>query len=267
MSSIVVGRRRSDPPDSALRFASAEAQLRGRPLTLTHVWDLPVEVSVDLDGDLVSGVAGTARAVPGAVASALMAQDAELLVLGRRAAPAQHLSRVLRSCLHDATCPVVIVPAGEPRQLERIVVGVCESEASAVALRWAAAEAALHQAVLVVVHAWQVHPHGWRDLARPVQATARQLRPAEHRLRQWVRDILPGADPVTLALHGGPLDALLAASDDADLLVIGHPTHSPLSRAVHGHIADDLNVLSPCAVAVIPGPTRTTAPQPPVSHR
>lgn len=109
-------------------------------------------------------------------------------------------------------------------------------------------------AELLVVHAWQLAPHSWRDLARPAQAVASLQPAAESRLRQWARDTLPGADPATLAVHGGPLDALLAAGADADLIVVGYSPHERLSRFLHGHIADDLTVLSTCPVAVIPVP-------------
>jgi nucleotide-binding universal stress UspA family protein len=251
---IVVGRRRSDQPDSALRFASAEARLRGRPVTLTHVWDLPVEVAIDLEAGDDVGVPVTAHAVPGSVSAALLAQDPELLVLGRRGSSRNHLSRVLRAVLHHVACPVVVVPPDDHARIERIVVGVSETAASAAAARWAAAEAALHHAELVVVHAWQLAPHGWRELSRPMQALAHHQPAAEIRLRQWVYDTLPGLDPVTQAAHGGPLDAILAASTTADLVVVGYSPHERLGRLLHGHIADDLAVLSTCPVAVIPVP-------------
>jgi nucleotide-binding universal stress UspA family protein len=249
-----------------LRFASTEAQLRGRPVTLTHVWDLPVEVAIDLGTGQDLGVPVAACAVPGPVTSALMAQDPELLVLGRHASSSNHLSRVLRAVLHHLSCPVVVVPPHDHAPIERIVVGVSETEASAAAARWAADEAALHHAELVVVHAWQLEPHGWRDLARPVQAVALHQRAAENRLRQWVHDTLPGADPTTLAPHGGPLDVILAASAGADLIVVGYSPHERLSRVLHGHIADDLTVLSPCPVAVIPVPTARAEPHPSAAH-
>jgi len=252
VSSIVVGRRRADPPDAALHFATTEARLRGRPLSLTHVWDLPVEVSFDLDPDEDIGVPVTACAVPGPVALALMAQDAELLVLGRSESSIRPLSHVLRAVLHHVSCPVVIVPPEDNGRRERIVVGVSETQASATAARWAAHEAALHGAELVVVRAWQLAAHHWRELGRPVRAIDRHRPAAENRLRRWVRATLPEADPTMLAPHGGPLDAILATSSEVDLVVVGYAPHERLGRVLHGHIADDLVNLSTCPVAVIP---------------
>lgn len=252
MGSIVVGRRRAEPPDAVLRFATREARLRGRPVTLTHVWDLPVEVEIDVHLGEEPGVPVTARAVPGSITTALMGQDPELLVLGRNGSSTNHLSHVLRAVLHHVSCPVVIVPPDEHVPLERIVVGVSETTASAEAARWAADEAALHGADLVVVHAWQLQPHAWRELARPVHAVAQHQPAADHRLQEWVRDMLPGANPATLAVHGGPLDAILAVSAEADLIVIGYSPHERLAGVLHGHFADDLVVLSTCAVAVVP---------------
>jgi hypothetical protein len=57
------------------------------------------------------------------------------------------------------------------------------------------------------------------------------------------------------ALHGGPLDGLLDLSADAELLVLGHGTHSGVGRLLHGAVSDDLSALVPCPVAVIPAPT------------
>lgn len=252
MDCIVVGRSRSEPSGGVLRFASTEAQLRGTPLRLTHVWDSPVEVTVDLDAEPDREVPVTACAVPGPVASALMARDPELLVVGGHHASGSHTSRVLRALLHHVSCPVVVVPPDHHGCVHRIVVGASETTAAAAALRWAAAEATLHHAELLVVHAWQLEPHGWREVSRPEKAVALHRPEAEERLRLWVRRTLPGANPTTLAAHGGPLDSILAASTTADLIVVGYSPHARLNRVLHGHIADDLVALSACAVAVIP---------------
>ncbi len=72
---------------------------------------------------------------------------------------------------------------------------------------------------------------------------------------QWARTTLPDVDAIAVAFHGGPLDALLAAGSDADLLVVGHSTHVRPGRVLRGRLADDLIVLSPCPVAVIPATT------------
>jgi nucleotide-binding universal stress UspA family protein len=77
-----------------------------------------------------------------------------------------------------------------------------------------------------------------------------------------VHDALPGANATTVAPHGGPLDALLAASSGADLIVVGYSPHERLSRFLHGHIADDLTILSTCPVAVIPVPAERAEPHP-----
>lgn len=261
MGCIVVGRQRSDVTDNVLRFATTEARLRGEPVKLTHVWDLPVEIAVELDTAQDVEVSVTASAVPGSIASTLLAQDPELLVLGRHASSSKHLSRVLRAVLHHVSCPVVVVPSESAARLERIVVGVSATETSVAAARWAANEARLRNADLVVVHAWQLEPSGWRELARPATAIGPHQRQAEDWLRRWVRDTLPGVDTATYAMHGGPLDAMLAASTASDLLVVGYSPHERLSRVLHGHLADDLVVYSGCPVAVIPASAARAKPR------
>lgn len=252
MGCIVVGRQRSDVSNDLLRFAATEARLRGRSVQLTHVWDLPVEIAVELQARDDIDVSITACAVPGPVAPALLAQDPELLVLGAHTATSNRLSHVLRAVLHHVSCPVVVVPAENPAPVERVVVGVSATSTSIAAARWAADEARRHGAELVVAHGWQLEPHGWRELTRPTTAIAAQQRDAEVRLRRWMHDALPGIEAATRVARGGPLDVMLAASTPSDMLVVGYSPHERLSRMLHGRIADDLVVRSGCSVTVVP---------------
>lgn len=263
MGSIVVGRQQAETSDGALRFGCFEAQLRGCPVALTHVWDVRVEIAVDLPADADIGVPVTASAVPGPVGAALLAQHPELLVLGKGGSGTNHLSPVLRAVLHHASFPVVVVPPDHDARVERVIVGVSQARASMEAAKWAATEAALHHADLVVVQAWQLDPRCWRELARPARAVARRQPAAEIRLERWARRVLPAADLSVLARHGGPLDVLLAESAGSDLIVVGYSPHQGLDRVLHGHLADDLTVLAPCPVAVVPAPAphrRTSEP-------
>lgn len=248
MTGVVVGRRHHEPPDTALEFAATEARLRGARLTLMHVWDLDVEITV---ATTVAGTDACALALPGPVENALFAQRPELLVLSRNAA-ARRLSRLVHGCLRHATCPVVVVPSRPLRRIERVVVGVCGTRASEAALRWAAREAELHGADLHVVHAWQFHPSDVHGVLHSTAAQARAQSRADDKLGTWVSRIIPGVTASTAALHGGPLDRLLDASAGADLMVVGRTPHDGLGRVLHGHLADDLGLLITCPVAVVP---------------
>jgi nucleotide-binding universal stress UspA family protein len=259
-----VGRRQHAPPDTALEFAAAEARLRGERLTVAHVWDLDVEITVDttVAGD---DTCASAHALPGPVEAALLAHRPDLLVLSRNAA-ARRLSRLLHGCLRHATCPVAVVPSRPLGRIERVVVGVCGTPASEAALRWGAREADLHGADLQVVHAWQFHPSGAHDLMNPTAARARVQSHADQELATWVDRIVPGVDVSTSAPLGGPLDRLLEAAADADLVVIGSAPHHGLHRVVHGHLADDLSLLLRCPIVVVPVPP-AVEPEGGVAHR
>jgi nucleotide-binding universal stress UspA family protein len=257
VAGVVVGASGSAGSSVAVRWAAAEAALRAEPLTLLHVWDVPLRLRLDLaagehpDVDLDA----TSLAVPGEVAQALLAHPASLLVLGPGPLP-ERLSPLVRRLLHESPSPVVVVHERPGRRTGRVVVGVCGTAASQRALRWAAEEARLRAAELVVVHAWQVHPTSVADVFLPARAVPGQQGPAVDRLRGWVSETLgpAGAAEVRLqAEHGGTLDGLLDAATDADLLVLGRSAHGALHRLVLGAVGDDVSGLARCAVAVVPG--------------
>lgn len=250
---VVVGVGRSGWARAAVRWAAREAALRGEHLRLVHAWDEPLDVTVELAVDLLPGLPAGALscAVSGRPATVLVAQRPALLVLGRSSQD-RRLSPLTRFCQQFAGCPVVVVPDQDIGLQRRVVVGVCGTDASRTALCWAAEHARRREMELRVVHAWQLHPHGARDLLQPAKALSVQHDQAADHLQDWVRSVL-GAQPAELvARHGGPLDELLAAADDADLLVIGRSTHTGRHRVLHGVLGQDLSRLVPCALAVIP---------------
>jgi nucleotide-binding universal stress UspA family protein len=253
MGGVVVGRRRAEPSNSALQFGASEAQLHDMELSLMHVWDLPVDVSIDLDEDLQRelGTATTVSAIHGPVLAALVGQHPDLLILARDPED-HHLSKTLRACVRHAPCPLIVVPATATTHFSRVVVGVSRTPASATALRWAAREAELHDAQLVPLHAWQVRPGSIADVFHPARATLRQERQAADDLTEWIREVIPHAQFCTEVVHGAPLDSFLNAAGETDLVVVGRTKHHVLDQAVHERIAEDLAMLLACPVAVIP---------------
>ena len=254
MSGVVVGVASASVSAPAVRWASTEAGLRGLELTLVHAWPTPIDLTVELTRDCLPDLEGSAIscAVHGRPEAVLLAQDADLLVLGTRLG-AHHVSHLTKSCMHHAACPVVVVPDEVHAPYGRVVVGVCGTDASMAALRWAADAARLRDAELVVVYAWQLHPESARDALRPMRSMPRQQKLAEDQVRAWVREVL-GHDEVEIhAPHGAPLDSLLARSGDADLIVLGRHAHAGIGRLLHGSLGDDLGGLAPCPVAAIPG--------------
>jgi nucleotide-binding universal stress UspA family protein len=145
----------------------------------------------------------------------------------------------------------------------RVVVGVDDSPQAAAALRWAIREAALRQATLEVVHAWQppmtALPFG-ATLAIPVDeaeidATARD------RLDGLVDEALAGlkeshpdvAEPqVARTVVPGPAAmTLIDIALDADLLVVGSHGRTGLRQLVLGSVANACVQHAACPVVVI----------------
>jgi nucleotide-binding universal stress UspA family protein len=251
---VVVGLNRAGRYDPVIRWASAEAALHGLPLTLVHAWDAPVGVSVELDAGALPGLSGpvTSCAVPGAPDRVLLDRDPDLLVL----ACSDESHRVDRNCVRRARCPVVLMSTVERRETGRVVVGICGTDASRAAFAWAVAEAKRRRADLVVVHAWQLHPSSARELVLPSRALPVHQQSADDELRTWV-DSMGGPTGVELrARHGGPLDQLLDAGADADLIVVGRHAHGPVGQFIHGALGDDLARLARCPVVLVPTPAR-----------
>ncbi len=260
MSGVVVGMRGVGASASLLRWASAEAALRRLELTLVHAWDEPLELSVHLDRGSLPEVPGevSSCAVPGPISAALLARRPDLLVLGGHVG-APHASHLTLACLHQAECPIVVVADTERSVSGRVVVGVNGTEASNVAMLWAAEEAKLRGADLVAVYAWQLHPGSPREMLHPARAVRAHEAAELRRLQGWVEGVL-GPFPVELeAVHGAPLDVLLDVAAGADLVVLGRSTQARRGRVLHGALGDDVGGLVPCPVAVIPGPSKELA--------
>jgi nucleotide-binding universal stress UspA family protein len=142
---IVVGVDGSEAAREAVRFAAAEARLRGATLVAVHAWRIPVSVAMPepavagypivhepaleeiraglqehgeraLDEALagIEGVPVERLVVEGAPAAALLeaAEDADLLVVGSRGLGGFRgllLGSVSQQCASHASCPVAVV--------------------------------------------------------------------------------------------------------------------------------------------------------------
>jgi nucleotide-binding universal stress UspA family protein len=143
---IVVGIDGSEAAGDALRWALAEARLRGAAVRAVHVWAIPAAVvgpafvapvSIDIVPELrdsadalLKRVVGEAlgdatdvdveRVVAEGAPTAILveeAESAELLVVGSRGLGGFRgllLGSVSQQCAHHAPCPVVIVRHSEP---------------------------------------------------------------------------------------------------------------------------------------------------------
>jgi nucleotide-binding universal stress UspA family protein len=140
--------------------------------------------------------------------------------------------------------------------MRTIVVGVDASDGSAAALRWAAAEARLRDATLVIVHAY------FRPLAYAGTEAAASEPEREHAGAVLDRVIQAGAgDLAGLALErrlhaGHAAHGLIEAAATADLLVVGVRGGGGFEGLVLGSTADHCAHHSPCPVVLVPAQRR-----------
>jgi nucleotide-binding universal stress UspA family protein len=138
----------------------------------------------------------------------------------------------------------------------RIVVGVDGSESSVAALRWALAEAQVRGATLDVVTAFSHLPPDARtgdSLDSPFsQDDSGGL------LREAIESA--GLSEAQRALvhqrpmEGKPADVLIAASDGADLVVVGSRGQGKLRGAILGSVSDHVVRHSKVPVAIVHAP-------------
>jgi nucleotide-binding universal stress UspA family protein len=255
--SIVVGVDGSAPGREALRFALAEAALRGARLHVVHSWSIPPLAATGvgmipaygllrselgdaardaLEAELAHAAADATdveieRHVPqGDAAGALVerAAGADLLVVGSRGrggVAGTVLGSVSRACLHHAPCPVAVVHDAGPTERSRIVVGIDGSPGAKAALEWAYAEAQLRDVAVYGVCAYE-EPWGLAAAGMASPGAAEELRTALAADAERVLDEAWAAAPDGVAADGTavqspPGNALVAAAEGSALLVVG----------------------------------------------
>ncbi|RBQ15832.1 universal stress protein [Spongiactinospora rosea] len=135
-----------------------------------------------------------------------------------------------------------------------IIVGVDGSGPSLQAASWAGAEAALHGAPLRILHAalrWSYdvplvpQPAGWDADAR--SGAAEMLRQATLRARAG----RPRLDVTAEIVDGGAADALVAATEEARLLVVGNRGRGGFTELLLGSVSRTVTARASCPVAVV----------------
>jgi len=284
---LVVGFDGSPDSVRALDWALAEASLRNTSVDLCHVWNQPYSPGQTGSGGddapragaqrvLAEGSRHAAEHTPSVQVRAhlrfgsaahllvLAARDAALLVLGGRGTGGfgdLRIGSVSAHVVRHADCPVILVRdvpgpgAGRGAHGRRIVVGIDESAGCETAVAFAFEEAARRGVAVNAVHAF--------DQAS-VQTTAYLGEAELSRLRQNAQDafsalLTPQADKypglaVSFQLvHGGPAPALIEASADAALLVLGSHGHGRFATAMLGSTSHTVLHHAPCPVAVVRG--------------
>lgn len=283
---IVVGVDGSEPSLRAVHWAADEAALRGAPLRLVYasLWEryegalLAQELGKPSEEVMAQDVVGTARhraqhRQPGVkVTTDVLPEEPEyglvresrtaLAVIlgcrGRSGIAEALLGSVSLSVAGHAHCPVIVLRGSHDNQARsgtrgRIVLGVGEKPAGSAAVRFATEEAVLRAVPLDAVRAWRRPAHattGHPLLVGEPTHVFQQL--AAEALEEALRDAPADLEVHRRTVEGHARDALLAASHEADLLVVGarrRPGHFglQLGRVAHGVLHH-----AACPVAVVP---------------
>lgn len=273
----------------ALEWALQEADLRGTPLRVVHVieeklrrtpyWepavidDAAAQVVKEVQEHLASRdteLHHTAELTAGHPATVLAdrAKEGRMLVVGRRGAGS--FSRLLigstsEAVANQAQVPVVVVPDGwhAPAAQAPVVVGLEESDDSAIAVDFAAQVAAERGVPLRLVHVWETPDmYGWDgsdvgqlDSDWDVEGVERRI---ELMAQQW-RDKYPDVDIQVAVQEGHPVYGLLAAADsvDAQLIVVGGRSHHPLVAILLGSVTRGVLHHATRPVAVVHQPRKS----------
>lgn len=281
---LVIGYDGSDASGSALLWTVAEADRRSASVSVVASYAMPRVMNVygigidgatpdelaRLEGSCRRGVEAAVRTAleqhPGVglefdvvdhePATSLLAagRDADLVVVGSNGLGAIKdylFGSVLGTMLHESVCPVVVVPPKIRPQTNRIVVGVDGSTASDEALVWAVEEGELRQAELNIVHAWE-YPFTLRE-----RGTGRGSEFAEVDAALVLDEAVEIAGArlagsvISELREGNATELLVAAGEEADLIVVGSRGRGGFRSMLLGSVAREVAARATCPVCVI----------------
>ena len=260
----------------AVALGGALAVLTGSPVVLGAVYsssseawptrEMAEQALAEAEQRLGDFIPRTAIAVPGTspahgLSNLARAQDARLIVLGssRRGPVGRALTgSTARSTVHGAPCAVAVAPHGwEIRSPDMPLVfgaGVIGTPEAGEALKLATDLAVSAHAPLRALTAVHVPPpahpmfagtsyEGWRRTRR---------REAEREALEVIEAQAPDADIELTVVEGDPVEHLVAASSDLDLLVVGSRRYGPLRRVLLGAVSGPLIDRVHCPLLIVP---------------
>lgn len=197
-----------------------------------------------------------------AVALVQASEDAHLVVTGTRglgAVKGTALGSVSSHLVAHAHGLVVVVPetgTADAPAPGTVVVGVDDASHSAHTLDVAIDEATRAEGRLVAIHAWEYTPTAFAGV--PVIETS-ELEPTRRAFKQgldeFVHERVHDAVPVETRIEvGSPSMALVEASREAELVVVGTRGRSGLGGLLLGSTARDVVRRAACPVLVVPSP-------------
>jgi nucleotide-binding universal stress UspA family protein len=148
--------------------------------------------------------------------------------------------------------------------VRRIVVGVDGSENSRRALEWAARQVRRDEGELVIVHAWTLPASAHGTLVVPNHHALETRQAYQDAARAKVESALAQVDldgvrQEIRVVEGLPGEALVEASRDASMIVVGHRARRRLAAFVLGSTAQFVSRRSAVPVLVVPELADTTA--------
>ncbi|MCW7944390.1 stress protein [Streptomyces hygroscopicus] len=294
---IIVGVDGSAESLAAVEWAAREATRRDRPLRMVHAWNRrPRRQDDELTNaaqrhlarrvlrkaeERVSGAVPGVRLideqVEGPATAALLkaSEQAELLVLGSRGLSGFTgflVGSVALGAVAKATCPVVLVRAGEEAEDEHfpaddgtpstrtgyrdVVLGIDLDDPCDEVIEFAFEAARLRHTRLQVVYAWQapsaisLGPGDIGLVDEPQQAEEWQEFLSAV-LRMW-RDKYPETEVLETVVEGKASTALVRAASAASLLVVGRRLAERPTVPRLGPVAHDAAHHVGCPLAVVP---------------
>jgi nucleotide-binding universal stress UspA family protein len=140
--------------------------------------------------------------------------------------------------------------------MEKIVVGIDGSDASNDALRWAVEDARARGAEVVALHAYEVQEAAPDAVRAPPVDLPALIAEVHDDAQQFVTKVVDevvgnsvSVDVAPIAVEDGPAKALLDASRDADLLVVGSHGHG-LSGLFLGSVSLECAQHAACPVLI-----------------
>ncbi|MFJ8114294.1 universal stress protein [Streptomyces sp. NPDC096132] len=283
---LVVGVDGSEPSLRAVDWAADEAALRGVPLRVVYasLWERYEGTALagdhgkpweEVRADDIVGTAArrahlrrpdvkvSADVLPEEPEYALVREgrDACALVLGTRGRGGlveTLLGSVSLTVAAHADCPVIVLRGGHDNRggsgaRGRVVVGVGEHGTDSAAVRFAVQEAGLRHATLDAVRAWRCPAHESTDhpLLAGEPARLHEQHAAEV-LEKALKDAPADVELRRRTVEGPARRVLLAASHEADLLVVGARRDSGHLGLQLGRVAHGVLHHAACAVAVVP---------------
>lgn len=285
---IVVGVDGSEAGLRAVDWAADEATVRGLPLRLVYasLWeryegagladDLGKPSEEVMAEDVVRAAARRAQArsagldvstevLPEEPEYALVreSRSAALLVTGTRGRSGLAeavLGSVSLTVAGHAHCPMVVVRGNHDNQARhgthgRVVVGVGEDAKASLAVGFAFEEARRRGAAVNAVRAWRCPAHESTDHPLPAGEPARlHEQQAVEALETALQDAPEDVEVERRTVEGPARAVLVAASQDADLVVLGARRRARHFGLQLGRVAHGVLHHSACPVVIVPEP-------------